>query len=120
MRAKQDKAKVGGFAALHGFIYTTRANIAHEIAEQIRARIVRTPAEKKMGGRESSTRADGTELYFLFCLFAMLEFYLVGVGAPLSRRCQAHPFSSHNQKSPLGEEIFSMHIISLKDSSWRR
>ena len=39
------KMKVGGFAALHGFNYTTRANISHEIAEQIRARIVCTPTE---------------------------------------------------------------------------
>ena len=38
------KAKVGGFAALHNLNYTTRANIAHEKAEQIRARIVCTPA----------------------------------------------------------------------------
>jgi hypothetical protein len=37
--------KVGGFAALHDFSYTTRANISHEKAEQIRARIVCTPAE---------------------------------------------------------------------------
>ena len=29
---------------------TTRANIAHEIAEQIRARIVCTPAEKRGAG----------------------------------------------------------------------
>mgnify|MGYP004647815219 CR=1 FL=1 len=46
VRAAKDRAKVGGFAALHGFIYTTRANISHEIAEQIRARIVCTPAER--------------------------------------------------------------------------
>ena len=38
------KAKVGGFAAPHDFSYTTRANISREIAEQIRARIVCTPA----------------------------------------------------------------------------
>ena len=38
------RAKVGGFIAPHSFIYTTRANTAHEIAEQIRARIVCTPA----------------------------------------------------------------------------
>ena len=36
--------KVGGFAALHDFSYTTRANKVHEEAEQIRARIVCTPA----------------------------------------------------------------------------
>ena len=51
VRAAKDRAKVGSFAALHGFSYTTRANIAHERAEQIRARIVCTPAEKKRGGR---------------------------------------------------------------------
>jgi len=44
VRAAKDKAKVGGFAALLNFIYTTRANISHEKAEQIRARIVCTPA----------------------------------------------------------------------------
>ena len=39
------KAKVGGIAAPHSFSYTTRANISHERAEQIRARIACTPAE---------------------------------------------------------------------------
>ena len=47
VRAAKDRAKIGSFATLHSFIYTTRANIAHEIAEQIRARIVCTPAEKE-------------------------------------------------------------------------
>ena len=42
--AVNGRAKVGSFAALHGFSYTTRANISHEKAEQIRARIVCTPA----------------------------------------------------------------------------
>ena len=49
VRAAKDKVKVGSFAAPHDFSYTTRANISHERAEQIRARIVCTPAEK--GGR---------------------------------------------------------------------
>ena len=51
VRAARGKVvKVGGFAALHGFIYTTRANIAHEEAEQIRARIVCTPTYKCKAG----------------------------------------------------------------------
>ena len=41
--------KVGSFAAPRNLNYTARANIAHEIAEQIRARIVCTPAY--IGGR---------------------------------------------------------------------
>ena len=45
VRAAKDRAKVGGFTTLHGFVYTTRANTSHEKAEQIRARIVCTPAE---------------------------------------------------------------------------
>ena len=45
VRAAKDRAKVGSFATPHSFIYTTSANISHEIAEQIRARIVCTPAE---------------------------------------------------------------------------
>ena len=43
--AAKNKVKIGGFAAPRDFNYTTRANISHEKAEQIRARIVRTPAE---------------------------------------------------------------------------
>ena len=45
VRAAKDKVKVGGFAALRNLNHTTRANISHEKAEQIRARIVCTPAE---------------------------------------------------------------------------
>ena len=41
--------QVGSFAAPRDFSHTTRANIAHEEAEQIRARIVCTPAEKRGG-----------------------------------------------------------------------
>ena len=50
VRAAKDRAKVGGFTTLHGFVYTTRANTSHEKAEQIRARIVCTPAEKRGAG----------------------------------------------------------------------
>ena len=81
MRAAKDIVKVGGFTAPHDFSYTTRANIAHEEVEQIRARIVCTPAEKEWRGREFSLCADGMELYFLLFLLAMLGLYLVGVGA---------------------------------------
>ena len=49
MRAAQGKAKTDSLTALRNFNYTTRANIAHEKAEQIRARITCTPA-RKMGG----------------------------------------------------------------------
>ena len=45
VRAAKDRAKVGGFTAPLNLNYTTRANISHEKAEQIRARIVCTPAE---------------------------------------------------------------------------
>ena len=45
MCATNDKVKIVSFAVLCNFSYTTRANISHEIAEQIRARIACTPAE---------------------------------------------------------------------------
>ena len=45
MSATKDKTQVGSFAALRNLRHTTRANISHEKAEQIRARIVCTPAE---------------------------------------------------------------------------
>ena len=44
VRAANGKAKISSFAAPHSFSYTTRANISHEKAEQIRARIACTPA----------------------------------------------------------------------------
>ena len=47
---RRSNVKVGGFATIHNFSYTTRANISHEKAEQIRARIVCTPAEKCVAG----------------------------------------------------------------------
>ena len=50
VRATRGRAKVGSLATLYNFSYTTRANISHEIAEQIRARIVCTPAEKRGAG----------------------------------------------------------------------
>ena len=50
VRAANGREKVGSFAALRGIVYTTRANIAYEEAEQIRARIVCTPAEKRGAG----------------------------------------------------------------------
>ena len=46
VRAVKGEAKVGSFTTSHDFNHTTRANISHEKAEQIRARIVCTPAEK--------------------------------------------------------------------------
>ena len=57
MRAAKDGAKVGDFAAFRNLNHTTRANISHEKAEQIRARKPARPL-KVQGGRESSTRAD--------------------------------------------------------------
>ena len=50
VRASKNKAKVGGFIAPHNLSHTTRANISHEKAEQIRARIVCTPAYKGVAG----------------------------------------------------------------------
>ena len=50
VRAVNGRAKVGGFAALRSLNHTTRANISHEKAEQIRARIACTPAYKGAAG----------------------------------------------------------------------
>ena len=50
VRAAQGKAKTDSLTALRNLNYTTRANISHEKAEQIRARIVCTPAYKGAAG----------------------------------------------------------------------
>ena len=50
VRATNGKAKVGSLTLPRNLNYTTRANISHEEAEQIRARIVCTPTEKWVAG----------------------------------------------------------------------
>ena len=66
--AAKDRAKVGGFTAPHDFSHTTRANISHEGAEQIRARIVCTPAEKEVRAWVSKY-VDGMEsALFIFSI----------------------------------------------------
>ena len=43
-------AKIGSLASPRNLIHATRANISRERAEQIRARIVCTPAESALAG----------------------------------------------------------------------
>ena len=77
VRAANGRVKVGGFTALRGFSYTTRANITHEKAEQIRARIVCTPAEKEWRGRGWSLCVAGKLRYsFYFVCWIYLSFIL--------------------------------------------
>ena len=65
MRAAKDKSKVGSFAAPHYFSHTTRANISREIAKQIRARIVCTPAYKGAAGVDLVSALTGVTISLL-------------------------------------------------------
>ena len=105
VRAAQGKAKTDSLTALRNFNYTTRANISHEIAEQIRARIVSTPA-RKMGGAGVGLVCALTEwsYIFLFWLLTTLGFYLVGLrrmadgawrGGKICRKAAEHIDSIH-------------------------
>ena len=58
---QRGNVKIGSFATLHSFIHTTRANISHEKAEQIRARIVCTPAEKRGAGVNLASALTGLQ-----------------------------------------------------------
>ena len=78
MRAARWQSESRQFCNLHDFSYTTRANISHEIAEQIRARIVCTPAEKRWAGVHEVHALTGWKVRFLFFLLAVLGLYLVG------------------------------------------
>ena len=69
VRATKDKAKIGGFAALHDFSHATRANISHEKAEQIRARIVCTPAYIGAAGVNLVCALTEWKAHFLFWLY---------------------------------------------------
>jgi len=79
VRAAKDKVKIGGFTASLNLNYTTRANIAHEKAEQIRARIVCTPAYKGAAGVGKVLVLTEWSYSFLFWLLTTLGFYLVGL-----------------------------------------
>ena len=70
--AAKDKVKIGSFATLRNFNYTTRANISHEKAEQIRARIVCTPAYKGAAGVGLASALTEWKAYLLFCLLVVL------------------------------------------------
>ena len=63
--AANSREKVGSFAALRGFSHTTRANIAYERAEQIRARIVCTPAYKGVAGVGLASALTGVTISLL-------------------------------------------------------
>ena len=60
---------------------------------------------KVQGGRDSNMYADGTKSYFLFCLFAVLRLYLVGVGAvddPRGRVEHCSPAKKYKETFPFG------------------
>ena len=83
--AANSRVKVGGFAALRHLNYTTRANIAHEKAEQIRARIVCTPAENRGGAGVGLVCArTKRRIYFLFYLLVYLALSCRGRRYPVS------------------------------------
>ena len=74
---QRGNAKVGSLATLYNFVYTTRANISHEEAEQIRARKLARPLKKRCG-RDSNMRADGMEYIFFAFSVGYAWFYIVG------------------------------------------
>ena len=90
---QRSNVKVGGFTALRGINHTTRANISHEIAEQIRARIVCTPAESawrglthmrsmcvgvaETGHRGWSPCADGVEFVFFILVIGFTRVFIL-------------------------------------------
>ena len=108
VRAARGKAQVGGFTAPHNLNYTTRANISHEIAEQIRARIVRTPAEKRLGGRESNMCVDGMKV----------PFFILSIGCTWTLSCRGE----HRSPAIIHKDTFSF-LVLLYDqeegSGWR-
>ena len=72
--AGNGRAKVGSLATLYNFSYTTRANIAHERTEQIRARIVCTPAYKGAAGVNLARALTGWKAHFCFVCWLCLGF----------------------------------------------
>ncbi len=69
VRAINNETKVGSFITLHNCNYITRANIAHEEAEQIRARIVCTPAYIGVAGVNKVDALTEWKAHFLFWLY---------------------------------------------------
>ena len=68
VRAAKDRAKAGSFTASRNLNHTTRANISHEKAEQIRARKPARPLDNGWRGRGFGKCADGTTVINLISL----------------------------------------------------
>ena len=98
VRAAKDKVKIGSFATPHSFSHTTRANIAHEEAEQIRARIVCTPAESARRARVKSVRRRDKAI-------SVIDTSSVSLRLPHSAPVSATPtaFASQIGQFPTGE-----------------
>ena len=100
VRATKDKVKIGSFTAPHDFSHTTRANISHEKAEQIRARIVYTPAEKDWRARVKSVRRRDKAI-------SVIDTSSVSLRLPPSAPVSATPtaFASQIGQFPTGEGL---------------
>ncbi len=95
------------FCALCNLNHTTRANIAHEKAEQIRARIACTPAEKEWRGRGWSKCADGTE--------SVLFIFSIDYTWVLSCRGRRYPVSATPSNAP---RMYQFSPLSVDDTAF--
>ena len=112
MRAAKDIVKVGGFTAPHDFSYTTRANIAHEEVEQIRARIVCTPAEKEWRGRGFNMCADGMEsVFFIFDVCYTPTLSCRGRATPVSATPTSPPTQNHTKIKNFSKNLDMFTIV---------
>ena len=105
VRATKDKVKIGSFATLHSFIYTTRANISHEKAEQIRARTLSARPLKVQGGRGWSKYADETIKIILILLCSHTDAH------PNLNREVRHSLTWHSSKSESAFERFELAAV---------
>ena len=103
VRAIKDKVKIGSFIAPRNLILP-RVRTYHTKKPSRFVHALPTRPLKVQGGRGWSKCADGTKSYFLFCLFAVLRLYLVGVGAvddPRGRVEHCSPAKKHKETFPL-------------------
>ena len=118
------------FSALRNFNYTTRANISHEEAEQIRARKPARPL-KKVGGRGWSMCADGIKsIFFLLSVGGIWVLYGRGdhwspakkhkATFLLSYFCMTKSTKSHLRGlSSLLKNTLRVHELVTRSSAWR-
>ena len=113
VRAARSRAEVSSFAIPHDFSHTTRANISHEKTEQIRARIVCTPAINAWRGLTHmrsmcvGVAETGHRGWSLYADGKKQIFFILSIGCTWTLSCRGE----HRSPAIIHKDTFSFLVL---------